>query len=194
MNDVLSKVTDKEYLKQIEDVIKFHGHLSGGAFIGIQMYNIAKKVLDIKDTDRVYANCETKNCMPDAFQVLGNCTTGNKRLSIKDYDIMAVTVNKIIPENEVGTGVRIVFDHKKAEKYPALYNWFMNIKKVPHEEVISDLIDAGDSIYSWKSVEIHVSEKKPKFSAVCGLCGESFIKKGADDENICPNCAEKSAE
>jgi formylmethanofuran dehydrogenase subunit E len=46
IDNVLKKITDPYLLFQIERVSSFHGYLSTGAFIGIQMLNIAKRVLD----------------------------------------------------------------------------------------------------------------------------------------------------
>jgi len=46
----------------------FHGYLSTGAFIGLQMLNLARRLLDIKDGDRIFVTCETQNCLPDTFK------------------------------------------------------------------------------------------------------------------------------
>ena len=79
--------------EDIEKVIEFHGCLSPGVLIGIFMFDLAKRILNIDENDRIYVTCETYNCIPDAFQILGKCTTGNKRLKVIDTGKMAVTVN-----------------------------------------------------------------------------------------------------
>ena len=54
---------DPVILAQIEKIIPFHGYLSTGAFVGLEMLNLSKKLLDIKESDRIYVTCETRNCI-----------------------------------------------------------------------------------------------------------------------------------
>ena len=98
MGTILEQVTDPELLSQIERVVSFHGFLTSGALIGIQMLNIARRELDIQNGERIYVTCETKSCMPDPFQILAGATIGNNGLKINNLGKMAVTVNKQAPE------------------------------------------------------------------------------------------------
>jgi formylmethanofuran dehydrogenase subunit E len=82
MDEIIEKIADPEMRSQIEKVASFHGYLSTGAFAGIQMLNLAKKVLCASNKDRLFVTCETYNCLPDPFQVLAGCTVGNKGLKI----------------------------------------------------------------------------------------------------------------
>ncbi len=77
MDDIIKKVTDHSLLFQIERVSSFHGYLSTGAFIGIHMLNIARRVLDADFGEQLYVTCETFNCLPDPFQILAGCKIGN---------------------------------------------------------------------------------------------------------------------
>lgn len=187
--DVLQKKLKNEINEQIKKVVDFHGCLSPGALIGIYMFNLAKKILNIRDGERVYATCETYNCLPDAFQILGGCTTGNKRLKVIDTGKMAVLVNTFGKERDIIKGVRIILDNKKTPNYQALHNWYMNIKKVPHDDVISDIIDAGDSVYSYKFVDIVVPTKSKKRIELCNVCNEPFISYNG--EKTCMACSNK---
>ncbi len=90
IDNVLKNITDPYLLFQIERVSSFHGYLSTGAFIGIQMLNIAKRVLGADPGEQLFVTCETYNCLPDPFQILAGCTIGNKKLKIKDHGKMAV--------------------------------------------------------------------------------------------------------
>ena len=133
IDKVLKKITDPYLLFQIEQVSSFHGYLSTGAFIGIQMLNIAKRVLDADPGEQLYVTCETYSCLPDPFQILAGCTIGNKKLKIKDFGKMAVVVNKRAPEDQMLVrSVRIVLDPAKTVKYPRFHEWYMNTGKVPH--------------------------------------------------------------
>ena len=191
MDDVIKKITDTHLLFQIERVSSFHGYLSTGAFIGIQMLNIARRVLDTNYGEQLYVTCETYNCLPDPFQVLAGCTIGNKKLKIKDYGKMAVVVNKAAPEGQrLVRSVRIVLDPAKTARYPNLHAWYMKTEKVSHEEAVSLLIDAGESVYTYKIFDIELREKPEKRIALCRSCGESFVRK--NDEALCLPCMEKS--
>lgn len=191
MEDILNKVKDPQTKKDLEKIVKFHGYLSSGAYIGYQMLNIAKRELDIKDDERIFVTCETLNCVPDAFQILRTPTVGNKGVTILDYDKMAVTINKSADKcEEHMKGIRIFLDPKKTEKYPLLHDWYMNYKKVRHEEVLPILMEAGEDVYSWEMVEIEVPQKKKKNVLICQMCGESFISW--DNKSLCIPCSHKT--
>jgi formylmethanofuran dehydrogenase subunit E len=190
MDNVLKKITDPYLLFQIGQVSSFHGYLSTGAFIGIQMLNIAKRVLDADPEEQLYVNCETYSCLPDPFQILAGCTIGNKKLKIKDYGKMAVVVNKRAKDEQMLVrSVRIVFDPAKTAQYPRLHEWYMNTGKVPHEEAISILIDAGESVYTYEIMDIELPKKPEKRIALCINCGESFVQKNGGAK--CQECMEK---
>ena len=176
MEDILNKIKDPQVKKDLKKIIKFHGFLSTGALVGYQMLNIAKKQLDINEDENVYVTSETFNCIPDPFQILWRSTIGSKRLIVKDFDKMAVTVNKgSHKDQKYVKGVRIFLDSKKTEKYPLLHDWYMNYKKVPHEKVVPILIYTGESIYTWNFIEVKVLHKKRKKVLNCQVCGESFV-------------------
>jgi formylmethanofuran dehydrogenase subunit E len=191
MDDVIKKITDTYLLFQIERVSSFHGYLSTGAFIGIQMLNIARRVLDANYGEQLYVTCETYNCLPDPFQILAGCTIGNKKLKIKNYGKMAVVVNKAAPEGQrLIRSFRIVLDPAKTAQYPKLHAWYMKTGKVSHEEAVSLLIDAGESVYTCKIFDVELPEKPEKRIALCGNCSESFVQK--NDETLCTVCNGKS--
>jgi hypothetical protein len=59
MEEILKKIADPKMRSQIEKVVPFHGYLSTGAFAGIQMLNIARRVLEASDGDGLFVTCET---------------------------------------------------------------------------------------------------------------------------------------
>ncbi len=187
MDKIIAKIDDPEMLSQIDKVVPFHGYLSTGAFIGLQMLKIACRLLDINENERIFVTCETLNCLPDPFQILRGSTIGNKGLKILDYDKMAVTINKgAEPGQSHIKGVRIFLDPAKTVKYPVFHAWYMNERKVPHEEAISELIKAGDAVYTWEFIEVPVPVKAKKDVRLCAVCGESFISK--DGSDTCKGC------
>lgn len=188
MDEIIKKIDDPHMLSQIEKIIPFHGYLSTGAFIGLQMLQIARRLLDIEEDDKVFVACETFNCLPDPFQILCGSTIGNKGLKVLDYGKMAVTINKAPLSGEKSVrGVRIFLDPEKTEAYPVFHAWYMNQRKVSHEEAISELIKAGEDVYTWEYLDVPVPLKVKKNVAICKICGESFVKK--DDEDICQGCS-----
>jgi len=192
LEEAIRSISDPELLSQIERVVPFHGYLSTGVFVGIQIFNIARRTLGFPEGERLFVTCETFSCMPDAFQVLGGCTIGNGRLRIEDRGKMAATISRRALQGTTRVkGVRIVLDPAKTASYPRLHSWYMNIKKVPHEKAISDLIRAGDGIYTCEIVDVEMPEKSKKRIAVCGDCGESFVL--LEDERLCRSCAERSS-
>ncbi len=189
METILKQVKDPELLSQIEKVVSFHGFLTSGALIGIQMLNIARRELDVKDGERIYVTCETKSCMPDPFQILAGATIGNSGLKILDLGKMAVTVNKQAPEGAKNLkGIRILLDPDKTKDYPKLHAWFLNTEKLPHVEIVPILLDAGDKVYSWKFVDLEVPVRQNKRIQCCKKCGEMFVQH--DNELLCGSCTE----
>lgn len=147
MEEMLQSIADPKMRSQIERVAPFHGYLSTGAFIGIQMLNLARRVLGINEAERIFVTCETYNCLPDPFQILAGAIIGNKGLKIKDHGKMAATIFKRGAVGSETKAVRIMLDPAKTARYPRLHAWFMKSCKVPHPEAISILIQAGESVY-----------------------------------------------
>ena len=107
----------------------------------------------------------------------------------KDHGKMAVVVNKRAEDGQkLVRSIRIMLDPAKTSHYPRLHEWYMNTGKVSHEEAISLLIDAGESVYTYEIMDIELTEKPEKRIALCGKCGESFVRK--NDESQCHGCME----
>ncbi|MGB7968076.1 MAG: FmdE family protein [Methanobacterium sp.] len=188
MNDLPFDIKDPVLLDQIGKIIPFHGYLSTGAFIGLEMLNLAKKLLDIKEGERIYVTCESKNCIPDPFQIICGSTIGNNGLNILDHGKMAVTVNKAGNPGETVKGIRIVIDPEKTIKYPLFNTWFMNEAKISHEAAINELLKADGGVYSWYFIDLHVPLKSENKIVICSACGESFVQD--ENEIICKWCSD----
>lgn len=188
MDEIIRQIRDPKLLSHIEKVVPFHGYLSTGAFIGIQMFNIAKKALDLREKERIFVTCETYNCLPDPFQILGGATIGNKGLRIVDSGKMAVVVNRHAPVGVTSVrGIRIYLDPNRTKKYPKLHAWYLNTEKIPHKEAIHDLMEAGEDAYTFAMVDVKVPIKPKKCIKMCEKCEEYFIQYG--EEVLCSTCA-----
>jgi len=187
MDEIIQQIQDPELLSQIGKVVPFHGYLSTGAFIGIQMFNIAKKALDLQDGERIFVTCETYNCLPDPFQVLGGATIGNKGLRIADSGKMAVVVNRHVPAGVTSVpGIRIYLDPNKTKINPKLHAWYLNTEKISHKEAIHDLIKAGEDVYTYEMINVEVPIKLTKCIEMCEKCREYFVQYG--EEVLCSTC------
>jgi formylmethanofuran dehydrogenase subunit E len=153
MEEMIQRIADPELRAQVERVASFHGYLSTGAFAGIQMQSLARRVLDVSKEEALFVTCETYNCLLDPIQVLAGCTIGNKGLMIRDHGKMAVTVSLRGPPGGLVKTVRIMLAPAKTARYPRLHAWFMKTCKVPHSEAVCVLLDAGESVYSWKLLD-----------------------------------------
>lgn len=168
-------------------VISFHGYLTAGAFIGLQMLALGRRLLGVEESEKIHVVCETKNCLPDPFQVLAGATVGNKRLVLRDTGKVSVTITRHKPPGERAPGVRIILDAAKTEKLERLHAWYMNTEDVPHKEVVKILREAGDTVYSYQDVKVLVVEKQEKRIAFCSVCGEPFIQS-EEDLSFCGDC------
>ena len=174
----------------LQRLVSFHGYLSSGAFIGMQILALARRLLNIQRKDRIHVVCETVNCLPDAFQILAGCTIGNKGLLIRNTGKMAAIITRHTAPGELAPGVRVVLDITKVEPFEKLYEWYLNLRKVPHEEVIKILTAVGDKVYSYTYLNVPVEPRQKKLIAICRRCGEVFIQR-VRNETLCMVC-EKS--
>jgi len=168
-------------------LVSFHGYLSTGAFIGLQMLALGRRLLGIEENERIHVLCETGNCLPDPFQVLAGATIGNRGLMIRDIGKMAVTITRHTPPGERAPGVRIILDPAKTRKFDRLHAWYMNTEKVPHREVVQILREAGETAYSYAYVKVPVTGKWKKRVAICSICGEPFVQTDRD-KSYCVTC------
>jgi formylmethanofuran dehydrogenase subunit E len=169
-------------------VISFQGYLTTGAFIGLQMLVLGRRLLGVEENEKIHVVCETQNCLPDPFQVLAGATLGNKRLILRDTGKVSVTLTRHTPPGERAQGVRIILDPAKTKKFDKLHAWYMDTEKLPHREVIQILREAGDTVYSYKYVKVPVTGKREKRVVICSTCGEPFIQIDGGNR-YCSDCA-----
>ncbi|MCJ7660065.1 MAG: FmdE family protein [Anaerolineales bacterium] len=172
----------------IDQLTSFHGYLASGVFIGLQMLALGRQLLGVDEDMRIHVVCETYKCLPDAFQYMAGTTIGNKGLIIRDTGKLAATITRHTPPWEDAPGIRIIFDTEKAKRFPKLYRWHMKIEKVPHDEVIPILMEAGNTIYSYDLINVPVSARQKNPITICTVCGESFIQL-EEGISCCVDCS-----
>ena len=140
----------------MEEILK---KISTGAFAGIQMLNIARRVLEASDVNRLFVTCETYNRLPDPFQVLAGATIGNKG-----------SIARSGKNSSVSPPPCLVHENRKSPTF----------RGVPI------LLSAVERVYSWKIMDLDVPEKPGNKIAICERCIESFIQN--DDAALCVAC------
>jgi formylmethanofuran dehydrogenase subunit E len=131
--------------------------------------------------------------LPDAVQLLTQCTIGNRWLKIVDTSRYALTFyNKY-----TGDGIRVYLDAKKLQEWPAIRAWFLKEKPKKdqqQQQVLDEFRSAGSSIYSMAKVTVKDSYitspgKKRSSISLCSSCGEAYR---SDLGETCPACQGKS--
>ena len=75
------------YPRDLEQVVKFHGHFCGGILLGYRAVKVALERLGTRraEDEEVVAVVENDSCAVDAVQVLAGCTFGKGNLIFRDY-------------------------------------------------------------------------------------------------------------
>ncbi len=156
--------------------VAFHTSPAPGVLIGAFMMDYALELLEATVGEKLYAVCETPKCLPDAPQVIANCTTGNNRLKVVPIGKFAITLNRA-SENPKTEGVRVYVDSKKLKKYPVIDLWYANDptfnKKTMEFALQEEIFRSGRDILSSERVRVPVRYKQKWQPVSCPSCGES---------------------
>jgi len=167
--------------QDLQNAVKYHGHLCSGQVIGVRMARYALKLLGIDDPKAfrnlvVYVECD--RCLTDAIGTVTGCKLGKRNLKWMDYGKSAAT----FLNTETDEAVRI---YRKEHVYPAegqdLVEFFNGI---PDEKM-----------FRADSVKVHYSHTdlpgKPLDAMTCPICGEEVIdgrQVTRDGRQICKAC------
>src|SRR5512142_546660 len=88
----MAAAMEPTYPKEIDPVVKFHGHFCPGVSIGIRAAQVALREIGPHSKDEeVVAIVETDMCAVDAIQQMVGCTFGKGNLIHLDYGKNAYT-------------------------------------------------------------------------------------------------------
>ena len=184
------KIGPYDFEEYIEKVKAFHGSLAPGLVAGGIMVDVAKA--NLPDGEFFDVICETRQCLPDAVQLLTPCTIGNGWLKIVDTSRYAL----IFFNKYTGAGVRVYLDASRLKDWPAIRGWFLKEKPKQaqnRDAIIDEFKRAGADIYGITKVTVkpeYFSAARKTTSAVglCPRCGEAFrLERGEK----CPACQGK---
>ncbi|MBF0551205.1 MAG: formylmethanofuran dehydrogenase subunit E family protein [Deltaproteobacteria bacterium] len=182
------------------DVEGFHGYPAPGVILGGFLVDLALEELSPPGLYDVIV--ETRNCLPDAVQLLTPCTFGNGWLKEFATGRFAITVY----DPETLLGARAFVDLAKLATFPLLYDWFLKLKtkqEISSPDLLRTMKQAYRAILSTQRVVLLAAMPKIKSGRlICRLCGESLPTKEASvvdpssdqgpDTGICRVCAGES--
>jgi formylmethanofuran dehydrogenase subunit E len=172
----------EEFVHLIKD---FHGHVAPGVVIGGIMVEVARQHLPAEAL--FDAISETRNCLPDAIQILTPCTVGNGWLKVVNVGRFALTLY----DKYAGEGVRVWLDPKKTADWPKINTWYLKLKPKREQDsarLFEDIEAAGPTILSWQRVTLRpqfLGKRSRGRMAICPLCREAFP---GQDGGICRAC------
>ena len=126
-----------DFLQLVES---FHGHVAPGVVLGGIMVEAARRQLASEGL--FDAICETRNCLPDAIQLLTPCTIGNGWLKVVNVGRYALTLY----DKYAGTGVRVFLDPLKTADWPEINNWYLKLtpkKAQDSARLLAQIREAG---------------------------------------------------
>jgi formylmethanofuran dehydrogenase subunit E len=168
--DTLAGMDLDEFLRRAEEL---HGHLSPGVVTGGFMVNQALK--SYQPGEYLNAVVETVVCLPDAVQILTQCTLGNGFMQVLDWGKFAITLY----DRKELSGVRVWLDPEAVRTNDIVASWYLRPAgngKVDKEVVIRELLSCGGGLVRSAPVKLgealKSTEKVP--TTICPGCGESY--------------------
>ena len=194
-----------EYPQDLQEAIRFHGHMCSGLAIGYRAAKAAQARLDVPrpEDEELVAIVESDGCGIDAIQSLLGCTLGKGNLIYQDHGKQVYT----LINREQGRAVRVaakpgLFDRTPEQE--AVFQKFLSGQASDDErkafwalqkEKVEELLAADlDAIFSITDVTPDPPGKARIFkSVVCEFCGEPVMEPRArirDGKHACIPCSE----
>lgn len=180
---MIGKLTEEEFMAK---VLAFHGHAAPGVMLGGFLVDAARAGLPEGCLFDVIS--ESRQCLPDAVQILTPCTFGNGWLQVHDYGLYAV----VLYDKYTGEGFRAAIDLKKLKNFPETWNWFLKLKTKQEQDdkaLRREILEHGAEMISVRPIRMKEEALKHKSKgpiAVCPVCGEAYPAMFGDK---CPLCA-----
>ncbi len=169
------------------NVVKsFHGYTAPGLAAGGIMVDLA--LSRMPGGVLFEAVSETRNCLPDAVQLLTPCTVGNGWLKIINLGRFALSLY----DKKSGKGIRVFVDAQKIRAWPEVEAWLFKLKAKREQDgqlLLEQIRQAGPELYGIETVIVQpqfLGKRHRGGIGCCKLCGEPYpINDGA----ICRACA-----
>lgn len=195
----------KSDMKQLEQIVKFHGHICPGLVLGYRASAFALKELGRKSIDEeIVAIVENNSCAVDAVQVMTGCTFGKGNLIFKDYGKQVYTFIK----RPSGKAVRISIDWtppSETEKQKEIWQKYMKgnrsreVLKAVHlrksKKIESILKTSDKDLFKISRIKISLPDEAMIYPSVrCERCKEKTMEpklRVKNGKTICIPCFER---
>jgi len=173
----------EEYLSVVKS---FHGYTAPGVVAGGVMVDLA--LGHMPGGALFEAISETRNCLPDAVQLLTPCTAGNGWLKIINLGRFALSLY----DKHSGKGVRVFVDAQKVRAWPEVEAWLFKLRTKQEQDgqlLLEQIRQAGPELYGIETVLVlpqFLGKRRRGAIGCCNLCGEPYP---IDDGAICRACA-----
>jgi formylmethanofuran dehydrogenase subunit E len=194
---------NKEWPKDFEKCVEFHGHVCPGLSIGFRAARAAMEWLkeNRAEDEELVAIVETDACGADAIQVLTGCTFGKGNFLYRDYGKQAFTLFG----RKSGRGVRVCLRPGVLE-LTEKHRWLM--ERIRGNEATREEQEEFGRLHQQKSREILEKSMKELFtlkeisqvlppkariepSKQCQVCGEPAMASKIQicgGKEICRSC------
>ncbi len=162
----------KIYPPDLQDTIRFHGHLCPGLLIGYRAAKAALEKLGVtrSEDEELVAVVENQSCSVDAVQVLCGCTFGKGNLFFLDYGKQVFTIGS----RKSGKAVRIALRGDRIKPTGP-------DGRTDREKFIEQLLnDPLESLYRSAEPPFEFPAEARIFpTLVCSRCGEGVMETRA---------------
>lgn len=178
----IGRFTYDEFVSAVE---AFHGYRAPGLIMGGFMVDLA--LGRMPEGILFEAVSETRNCLPDAIQLLTPCTTGNGWMKVLNLGRYALSLY----DKHTGEGVRVFIDAGKVRAWSEIEAWFFKLKEKKEQDgelLLSQIKEAGRDIYGVEPIRIQpqfLTKYHKAGVTTCSLCGEPYP---LEDGAICRGC------
>lgn len=195
----------KEYPPDLQEVIRFHGHMCPGLAIGYRAAKAAQSCLGFEraEDEELLAIVESDGCGVDAIQALLSCTLGKGNLIYKDYGKQVYTVIC----RKRGQAVRVALKSGFLHRTPEQEIIFQKVMKgdasdgetasfhaLQKERVDEILVADNEKLFKIEDVMPEIPSRARIFRHLtCEFCGESVMEPRArirDGKLACIPCSE----
>src|SRR3990172_6015041 len=175
------------FMKSLDDVVEFHGHICPGLVLGYRVSMLALKELGERAIDEeLVAIVENDSCAIDAIQVMTGCTFGKGNLIFKDYGKQVYTFMKR-PSHE---GLRIAVKgiaSEETEGQKQIWNKFISgdrsddvlrsIKELKASKIQRILSADEEELFKIEHITLMLPHEAKIYPSVnCSLCGEKMME------------------
>ncbi len=191
--------------KDLQEAIRFHGHVCPGLVMGYRAAKAAQTFLQVErpEDEELVAIAESDGCGLDAVQFLLGCTLGKGNLIYRDHGKQAYTVICRKKERAVRVAARPGLFDRTPEQELAFQKVMSGtasdeetaVFRAFQKERVDQLLEAStEDIFTMTEVNAEVPGKARIFKSVtCEYCGEPVMEPRArirEGKVACLDCCE----